>query len=161
MNTRWLAVSFEPGLVLGTGAYGEYSRRLQTGISHSSQCCQSEHSCVLSIPDLFFFFPQVLSEWIPTETVCCSTSSWLGTTYHSTAPGAHQRLSPLACQSRSGGSGEKRVTLARRSTPTTLSVRTRKAEMSSLLSSSGTWPRRIGVSSPHLEDRRWGPLGFS
>ena len=56
MNTRWLAVSFEPGLVLGTGAHGEYSRLLQTGISHSSQSCQSGHSCVLSIPDLFFLF---------------------------------------------------------------------------------------------------------
>ena len=36
---------------------------LQTGISHSSQSCQSGHSCVLFIPDLSFFlsffFPSI------------------------------------------------------------------------------------------------------
>lgn len=38
-------------------------------------------------------------------------------------------------------------------------IRMRKVEMSSLPSSLGTRPRRIDVSSPHLEDRRWDSLG--
>ena len=57
------AGSSEPGVVLGTGAHGEYSRPLQSGVSHSSRSCKSGHRCVL--PSLIFFF-QVFSEWIPT-----------------------------------------------------------------------------------------------
>ena len=38
----------------------------------------------VSCPEETFPLP-FLSDWIPTETVHCSTSSWLGTTYHSTA----------------------------------------------------------------------------
>ena len=65
MNTRWLAVSFKPGSVLGTGASWRIFQTtpdwyipLLPMLSVWAQLC--------SIHPWSFFFSEVLSEWIPT-----------------------------------------------------------------------------------------------
>ena len=69
MNTRWLAVSFEPGLVLGTGVHGEYSSysRLEypTPPKAVSLGTVVFYSSLIFL-SFFLSFSQVFSEGIPT-----------------------------------------------------------------------------------------------